>query len=65
MGLWAEQVCELGKINDKVGQMPDQYCACFCVCCNQYHRRIIAYFALEEALRRSYASFALPLFASK
>ena len=45
--------------------MPDQYCACFCVCCNQHRRRIIAYFALEEALRRSYASFALPLFASK
>jgi len=45
--------------------MPDQYCACFCVCCNQHRRRIIAYFALEEGLCRSYASFALPLFACK
>ena len=45
--------------------MPYQYCACFCVCCNQHRRRIIAYFALEEVLCRSYASFALPLCAFK
>lgn len=45
--------------------MPDQYCACFCVCCNQHHRSIIAYFELRADLPRSYVSFALPLFQYK